>query len=72
MAKHSQNPRGNLVQSAFHQTLGDEFTFQQDNNLKHIAVRVVCIGGREVRRRRIKLSVMELFNKNVIKTTTLN
>ena len=24
----------NLVQSAFHQTLGDEFTFQQDN-LKH-------------------------------------
>ena len=24
-----------LVQSAFHQTLGDEFTFQQDNNLKH-------------------------------------
>ena len=25
----------NLVQSAFHQTLGDEFTFQQDNNLKH-------------------------------------
>jgi hypothetical protein len=24
----------NLVQSAFHQTLGDEFTFQQDNNLK--------------------------------------
>ena len=27
----------NLVQSAFHQTLGDEFTFQQDNNLKHNA-----------------------------------
>ena len=25
----------NLVQSAFHQTLGDEFTIQQDNNLKH-------------------------------------
>ena len=25
----------NLVQSAFHQTLGDEFTFQQVNNLKH-------------------------------------
>ena len=25
----------NLIQSAFHQTLGDEFTFQQDNNLKH-------------------------------------
>ena len=24
----------NLVQTAFHQTLGDEFTFQQDNNLK--------------------------------------
>ena len=24
-----------LVQSAVHQTLGDEFTFQQDNNLKH-------------------------------------
>jgi hypothetical protein len=23
----------NLVQSAFQQTLGDEFTFQQDNNL---------------------------------------
>ena len=22
----------NLVQSTFHQTLGDEFTFQQDNN----------------------------------------
>jgi hypothetical protein len=27
----------NLVQSAFHQTLGDEITFQQDNNLKHKA-----------------------------------
>jgi hypothetical protein len=27
----------NLVQSAFHQTLGDEFTFQQDKNLKHKA-----------------------------------
>jgi hypothetical protein len=26
-----------LVQSAFHQTLGDEFTFQQNNNLKHKA-----------------------------------
>jgi hypothetical protein len=27
----------NLVPSAFHQTLGDEFTFEQDNNLKHKA-----------------------------------
>ena len=27
----------NLVLSAFHQTLGDESTFQQDNNLKHKA-----------------------------------
>jgi hypothetical protein len=27
----------NVVQSAFHQTLGDKFTFQQDNNLKHKA-----------------------------------
>jgi hypothetical protein len=27
----------NLIQSAFHQTLGDEFTFQQDNNIKHKA-----------------------------------
>ena len=27
----------NLVQSAFHQTLGDEFNFQHDNNLKHRA-----------------------------------
>ena len=27
----------NLLQSAFHQTLGHEFTFQQDNNLKHKA-----------------------------------
>jgi hypothetical protein len=27
----------NLVQSDFHQTMGDEFTFQQDNNLKHKA-----------------------------------
>ena len=25
----------NLVQSAFHQTLGDKFIFQQDNNIKH-------------------------------------
>ena len=24
-----------LVQSAFHKTLGDVFTFQQDNKLKH-------------------------------------
>jgi hypothetical protein len=28
---------GNLVQSVFNQTLGDEFTFQQDNNVKHKA-----------------------------------
>jgi hypothetical protein len=35
--KHRQNPRENLVRSAFHQTLGVEFTFQQDNNLKHKA-----------------------------------
>jgi hypothetical protein len=35
--KHRQNPRGNLVQSAFPQTLGDKFTFQQDNDLKHMA-----------------------------------
>ena len=27
----------NLVQSAFHQALGDKFTLQQDNNLKHKA-----------------------------------
>ena len=27
----------NLVKSTFHQTLGDELTFQQDNNLKHKA-----------------------------------
>ena len=27
----------NVFQSAFHQRLGDEFTFQQDNNLKHKA-----------------------------------
>jgi hypothetical protein len=27
----------NLIQSAFHQTLGGEFTLQQDNNLKHKA-----------------------------------
>ena len=26
-----------LVQSAFYQTLGDEFSFQQDNNLKRKA-----------------------------------
>ena len=27
----------NLFQSAFHQKLGDKFTFQQENNLKHKA-----------------------------------
>jgi hypothetical protein len=27
----------NLVQYVFQQTLGDKFTFQQDNNLKHKA-----------------------------------
>ena len=26
-----------MSQSTFHQTLGDEFPFQQDNNLKHKA-----------------------------------
>jgi hypothetical protein len=36
-AKHRQNPRGNLVQSALYQTRGDEFTFQQECNLKHMA-----------------------------------
>ena len=30
----------NLVQSSFHLTLGDEFTFQQDNNLKHIYLKI--------------------------------
>jgi hypothetical protein len=34
---HRQITRGNLVQSAFQQTLGDNFTFQQDNNRKHKA-----------------------------------
>ena len=28
---------GNLVQSAFHKTLADEFSFRHDNNLKHNA-----------------------------------
>ena len=27
----------NLFHSVFHQRMGDEFTFQQDNNLKHKA-----------------------------------
>jgi hypothetical protein len=27
----------NMVHSAFHKTMGDQFTFQQDNNLKHKA-----------------------------------
>ena len=27
----------NLIQPTFRQSLGDEFTFQQDNNLKHKA-----------------------------------
>jgi hypothetical protein len=27
----------NMVPSVFHQTLGEEFTFQQDNKLKHKA-----------------------------------
>uniref|UniRef100_A0AAZ3PZ24 Uncharacterized protein n=1 Tax=Oncorhynchus tshawytscha TaxID=74940 RepID=A0AAZ3PZ24_ONCTS len=35
--KHINNLEENLVQSAFHQTLGEEFTFQQVNNLKHKA-----------------------------------
>ena len=36
-AEHRQNLEENLVQFAFDQSLGDEFTFQQDNNLKHKA-----------------------------------
>ena len=31
----------NMVQSAFHQTLGDEFTFQQDNNPIHKAISIL-------------------------------
>ena len=31
------NTGKNLVQSAFQQTLGDKFTFQQDNEQKHKA-----------------------------------
>ena len=27
----------NIVQSAFHMSPGDQFTFQQDNNIKHKA-----------------------------------
>ena len=30
-------PEENLVQSVFQQTLGDKFSFQQDNNIKHMA-----------------------------------
>jgi hypothetical protein len=38
-----------------------------------MAVRVVCIGGREVRHRRIKLSGMEYFITNKLNTLqTLN
>ena len=33
----SKIPEENLVQSFSHQTLRDEFPFQQDNNLKHKA-----------------------------------
>jgi hypothetical protein len=33
----------NLVQSAFQPTLGDKFTFQQDNNLKHKAKYILDI-----------------------------
>ena len=36
-AKYRQNLREYLVQSAFHQTVRDSLTFQQDNNLKHKA-----------------------------------
>ena len=35
--KHRQNPRGKPGSVCLLQTLGDEFTFQQDNNLKHKA-----------------------------------
>ena len=35
--KKSGAKQENLVQSAFHQTLEDEFTFQQENNLKYKA-----------------------------------
>ena len=35
--KQLQSLMFNLVQSAFQQALGDKFTFQQDNNLKHKA-----------------------------------
>ena len=46
-----------LGQSAFQQTLGDEFTFQQDDNLKHKAKskqelfnqdNIECSGGAEL------------------------
>jgi hypothetical protein len=32
-----QNPRGKPVPVCVHQTLGDKFTFQQDNNLNRNA-----------------------------------
>ena len=28
----------NMVQYSFHQTVWDEFTFQQDNSLKHVQI----------------------------------
>ena len=34
-AKHRQNPK--ILQSASYQSLGEELTFQQDNNLQHKA-----------------------------------
>jgi hypothetical protein len=35
--KHRQNPRGKPGSVCFPPDIGDEFTFQQDNNLKHKA-----------------------------------
>ena len=36
-AKHRQNPRGKPASVCLHQTLREEFPFQQDNNLQHKA-----------------------------------
>ena len=37
----------NLVQSDFQQSLGDEFTFQQDNNIKHKAKSITGVAYQE-------------------------
>jgi hypothetical protein len=62
-AKHRQNPEQNLLQSALHQRLREQFTFQQDNNLQNKAKSTLELLTKTVNVP-VDLNLLEILNGN--------